>query len=75
MQQREIVTSTLIHDGTLKSGDFASGPSNVNNVKIPDLLESLVMLLSSSLCSHPKIICKNLQDFKDIHGGDSFFTT
>ena len=51
-------TSTLVNDGNLRSTvDFALALSNVNNVKIPDLLLFLVMLLFSSLCSNPKIIC------------------
>ena len=51
-------TSTLVNEGTLRSkADFASALINVNNVKIYDLLEFLVMLLFYSLCSHPKNIC------------------
>ena len=50
-------TSTLINDGTLRStADFASTLSNINNVKISDRLEFLVMLLFFSHFSHPKII-------------------
>ena len=51
-------TSTLVNEGTLRSkADFASALINVNNVKIYDLLEFLVMLLFYSLCSDPKNIC------------------
>ena len=65
--------STLVNDGTLRSkADFTSALSNVNNVKISDLLEFLVMLLFSSLCSQPKIICRKLQDYEKIHEGDFF---
>ena len=54
--------STLVNGGTLRStaDDFASALSNVNNVELSDLLEFLVMLLFSSLCSCPKIICSGL---------------
>ena len=56
-------TSTLVNDRTLISikstADFASALSNINNV-------------ISSLCSHPKINCRELQDYENIHGGDSF---
>ena len=56
-------TSTLVNDGTIRSTtDFASALNNVDNVKISDLLEFLVMLLFFSLYSHPKIICRELQD-------------
>ena len=69
-------TSTLINDGTLRStADFLSALSNVNNVKMSDLLEFLVMLLFSSLCPHSKIIYGGgvyFQDYENIHGGDSF---
>ena len=48
-------TLTLANDGTLRSpADFASALSYINNVKISDLLEFLVMLLFSSLCSRPR---------------------
>ena len=51
-------TSTLVNHRTYRStADFTSAFSNVNNVKISDLLAFLVMLLFSSLCSHLKIIC------------------
>ena len=54
-------TSILVNEGTLRStqnaANIASALSNVNNVKISDLLELVVTLLFSSLCSHPKIIC------------------
>ena len=65
-------TSPLDYGGTLRS---TSALSNVNNVKISDLLEFLVMLLLSSLCFHPKTICRKLQDFENIHGGDYFLIT
>ena len=66
-------TATLINDGFLRSTeDFPSALSNVINVKISDLLEFLVILLSSSLYRHSKIICRKLQDYKNIHGGDFF---
>ena len=70
-------TSTLVIDGTLRStAHFASALINVNNVKISDLLEFLVTLLFSSLCSHPKIIYrKQVQDYENIHGGNSFLIT
>ena len=56
-------TWTLVSDKTLRSTvELESALSNVNNVKISDLLEFLVMLLLFSLCSYPKIICRNLQD-------------
>ena len=66
-------TSTLVNDGTIRStADFTSALRNANNLKITDLFEFLVIFLFSSLCSHPKIICRKLQDYKNIHGGDSF---
>ena len=72
-------TSTLVNDGTLRSkqstADFASALSNVNNVKISNLLEFIVMLLFSSLCFHPKIICRKMQDYENIHRKDSFLIT
>ena len=64
-------TSTLFNDGTVRSTvGFASALSNANNVKISDLLEFLVMLFGSSLRSHPKSICRKLQYYENIHGGD-----
>ena len=48
---------------------------STNNVKISDLLEFLLILLFSSLWSHPKTICRKLQDYENIHGGDSFLKT
>ena len=55
--RRKLCTSTLAKDRILRStADLASALSNVNNVKICDLLAFLVMLLFYSLCSHPKII-------------------
>ena len=48
---------------------------STNNVKISDLLEFLLILLFSSLWSHPKTICRKLQDYENIHGGDSFLIT
>ena len=61
--------------------DFDSLLSSVNNVEITDLLAILVMLLFSSICSHPKIICgdayssRKLQDYENLHGGDYFLRT
>ena len=67
-------TSTLVNDETLRSTAYFRSPlSSVNNVKISDLLEFLLMLLFSSLSCHPKIICRKLQDFENILGGDFFF--
>ena len=63
------------HSHLGKWSNFTSALSNVNNVKISDLLEFLVMLLFFSLCSHPNIICRKLQDYEKIHGGDSFMIT
>ena len=64
---RKLHTLTLVNGGTLKSiGNFASALSNVNNVKISDFdfdLEFFVKVLFSPFCSHPKIICRKLQDF------------
>ena len=72
-------TSTLVNDGTPRStqstADFASALSNVNNVKISDLVEFVVMLLFCSPCSHPKMICRKLQDYENTHGRDSFLIT
>ena len=68
-------TLTLVNDRTLRTTDFASTLSNVNNIKISDLLEFLVMLLFSSPCFHPKIISRMLQDYGKIHGGDYFLIT
>ena len=48
---------------------------STNNVKISDLLEFLLILLFSSLWSHPKTNCRKLQDYENIHGGDSFLIT
>ena len=68
--------SNLVINGTLRStADFASTLSNVNNVKISDLLEFFVVLLFSSHCSHPKTIYRKLQDYENIHGGDYFLIT
>ena len=76
MWQREIVYSTLVNDGTLRStADFASTLNNANNVKISDLFEFTRMLLFSSHCFHPKTICKKLQYYGKIHGGDSLLIT
>ena len=45
ISQRKLRTSTMVNDGTLRStADFTSTLSNVNNVKISDLLEFLVLL-------------------------------
>ena len=42
----------LVNDGTLgNKADFASALDNVNNVKISDLLEFVIILLFSSICS------------------------
>ena len=72
-------TSTLVRNGSLRSTQstayFASALSNVNNVKVSDPLEFIVMLLLSSFCSHPEIICRKLQDYGNIHGWDSFLIT
>ena len=69
--KRNLRTSTLVNGGTLRStADFASALRNVNNVEISDLLEFFVLLLVSSLCSHLKIICRKLQEYENIHGGD-----
>ena len=47
----ELRTSTLVNNAILRSiADFASALSN-------NLLAFLVIMLFSSLCSHPKIIC------------------
>ena len=60
---RKLYPSALANDGTLRSmANFASALSNINNVKISDPLGFLLMLLFSFLFSHPKIICRNLQD-------------
>ena len=57
----ELSTSALVNDKALSStADFASALSNVNSLKMSDLLEFPVMLLFSSPCSHPKIICKKV---------------
>ena len=65
---------TLANEETLKStADFVSALRNANNVKIFDLLEVLVMLLFSSLCSHTKVFCRKLQDYENIHGGGVSF--
>ena len=62
-------TSTLVNEGTLRStAVFSSTLSNVNKVKISDLLEFLVMLLFSSLFSQTKTICRKLQDMKKSMG-------
>ena len=59
---------TLVNDGTLRStANFASALSNVNNVKILDLVEFF------SFSSYPKIICRKLQDYENVHEGDFFF--
>ena len=59
---------TLVNDGTLRStANFASALSNVNNVKILDLVEFF------SLTSYPKIICRKLQDYENVNEGDFFF--
>ena len=56
--------STLFNYRILRSTtDFASALGSANNVEISDLLEFLVMLLFSSLCSHPKIICGGVGHF------------
>ena len=74
-----ICTSTLVNDGILKcmqsTADFPLALSNVNNVKTSDLLEFIAMLLFSFVCSHPKIICRKLQDYENIHGEDSSLIT
>ena len=77
IQQREIAYFNLVCDGTLGGTvDFASTLSNVNNnVKISNLLEFLVMLLFSSHCSHPIIICRKLHNYENIHWRDSFSIT
>ena len=72
----ELRTSTLVNNAILRSiADFASALSN-------NLLAFLVIMLFSSLCSHPKIICggvaytsRKLQDYKNIYGGDPFLIT
>ena len=72
-------SSTLINEGTCRStADFASALSNVNNVKTSDLLAFLVMLLFSSLCSHPKIIWSGGSPFNKVarlwkHPWERFF--
>ena len=59
---------TLVNDGSLRStANFASALSNVNNVKILDLVEFF------SLTSYPKIICRKLQDYENVNEGDFFF--
>ena len=51
----ELRNSTLVNDGTLRStADFASALSNVNNVKISDLLEFLLMLFFFSPLFSPE---------------------
>ena len=56
---RKLRTSTLVNDGTLRStADIVSALSNINNVEMFDLLEFLLMLLFSCLCSHPKIFAR-----------------
>ena len=55
---KKLRTSTLVKNRTLRNAaNFGSALTNVNNVKIHDLLAILAMLLFSSLFSHPKIIC------------------
>ena len=72
----KLLTSSLVNDRTLRStqrsADFTSVLSSVNNVKISDLLEFLVMLFFSSLCSHPRLIFRMLQDYENIHGESLF---
>ena len=59
--QQEIAYFKLWFMTTLRStADFASALSNVNNVKITDLFEFLVMFWFSCLCSHKKINCRKL---------------
>ena len=69
-------TSSLVNDGTVRStqstADFPSALTNGNNVKISDLLEFIVIFLFSSFCSHPKIVCRMLQNYENIHAADSF---
>ena len=48
---------------------------NINKVKNFNLLEFLLMFLFSPFCSHPKIICRKLQDYENIHEGDFFLIT
>ena len=73
---RKLRASTFVNVRTVRStAGFASALSNVNNVKISDLLEVFVMLLFSSLCFHLRIICRRLQVYENIHGGDSFLIT
>ena len=74
--------STLVNDGTLRStqsaADFASPLSNVNNVKMSDVLEFIVMLLFFSLCSYKSRLWKHplgrffFDNLKKISSG-SFF--
>ena len=62
---------TLVYDGTLRSTTgFASALSNVNNVKIFDLLEFLLMLLFSFICYR-----QSAESWENIHGRDSFLIT
>ena len=50
--QTKLHTSTLVNDGSLRStADFASALSNVNNVKISDLLAFIVIFVFLSLFS------------------------
>ena len=67
----KLPTSSWLMTEPSSTADFASTLSNVNNVKISDLLEFLVTLLFSTHCFHPKIIWKKLQDHEKIHGGDN----
>ena len=62
------------------SADFASALSNVNNVKISDLLAFHVVLLFFSLYSHlifatEAYTSRKLQNYENIHGENSFFKT
>ena len=66
---RKLRTSTLANDGTLRStGDFPSALSNINNVKISNLLEFLIMPLFSSLILTRKSVAESCKIMKTSMG-------
>ena len=76
------LTATLLNGGSLRNTvNFVSALSFIIIVKLPDLLAFPVMLLFSSLSFLLKIACggaytsRNLPDYENIHGGDSFMKT
>ena len=57
--------STLVNDVTLRStAEFASAFSNVNNIKMSDMLEFFVKLLYSFLCYYPKKFAESCKIMK-----------